>query len=350
MNFPYQAMLAETVTFKGHNGDLGEAYFARPLGPGPFPGVVIIHHMPGWDEWIKEVPRKLAYHGFLGIAPHLYFREGPGDPDDIGARVRAAGGVSDEQVIGDVAGSMEYLRALPYSNGKVAVMGFCSGGRHTFLVACRLPNVDAAVDCWGGNVIVDDPSLLNDKRPRAPIELSETPALPAVRHLRQRRSPIRRPIRSTGPRRCSRSSARPTSSTDTTAPVTGSLPTIVPLTAPSRRPMAGRRSLPSFRNTSVGTNSQEIGMCSYIVEKAALIGSAKGPKGWMHIDTANVYYDHPYHAPLDHALGIDFICEAEGGRDRVAVEISAELARELVKKILAALASGDAAHAAIAAE
>ena len=70
----------------------------------------------------------------------------------------------------------------------------------------------------------------------------------------------------------------------------------------------------------------------------------------MHIDTANVYYDHPYHAPLDHALGIDFICEAEGGRDRVAIEISAESARVLVKKILAALATGDAAHAAIAAE
>jgi Family of unknown function (DUF6295) len=87
-------------------------------------------------------------------------------------------------------------------------------------------------------------------------------------------------------------------------------------------------------------------MCSYIVEKAALFGSAKGTKGWMHIDTANVYYDHPYHAPLDHALGIDFICEAEGGRERVAVEISAESARELVKKILAALASGAAAHTA----
>jgi hypothetical protein len=51
-------------------------------------------------------------------------------------------------------------------------------------------------------------------------------------------------------------------------------------------------------------------------------------------------------------LGIDFICEAEGGRDRVAIEISAESARELVKKILAALASGEAAHAspAVAAE
>ena len=64
-------------------------------------------------------------------------------------------------------------------------------------------------------------------------------------------------------------------------------------------------------------------MCSYIVEKAKLLGSAKGPNGWMRIDTANVYYDHPFHAPLDHALGIDFICEADGGRDRVAVELSA---------------------------
>jgi Family of unknown function (DUF6295) len=86
-------------------------------------------------------------------------------------------------------------------------------------------------------------------------------------------------------------------------------------------------------------------MCSYIVEKAALVGSAKGPKGWMRIDTANVYYDHPYHAPLDHALGIDFVCEADGGRERVAVELSAESARALVEKILAALETGKAAHA-----
>ena len=78
----------------------------------------------------------------------------------------------------------------------------------------------------------------------------------------------------------------------------------------------------------------------------------------MRIDTANVYYDHPFHAPLDHALGIDFINEAEGARERVAVELSAESARELVERILAALATGEiepgkAAHdaaAAVAAE
>ena len=88
-------------------------------------------------------------------------------------------------------------------------------------------------------------------------------------------------------------------------------------------------------------------MCSYIVEKAKLVGSAKGPNGWMRVDTANVYYDHPYHAPLDHALGIDFICEADGGRERVAVEISRGSALELIEKIQAALASGDVAHAAV---
>src|SRR5688572_16781438 len=85
-------------------------------------------------------------------------------------------------------------------------------------------------------------------------------------------------------------------------------------------------------------------MCSYIVEKAAMRGSAKGPSGWMRIDTANVYYDHPYHAPMDHALAMDFVCEADGGRERVAVEISRESALELIEKIKAALASGDAAH------
>jgi hypothetical protein len=94
------------------------------------------------------------------------------------------------------------------------------------------------------------------------------------------------------------------------------------------------------------TQSKEKAMCSYIIEKTAVSGSAKGANGWMRIDTANVYFDHPYHAPLDHALAIDFVCEADGAKERVAVELSAESARALVKNILAALASGEAAHMA----
>src|SRR5262245_66480435 len=138
-------MLAETIAFRGHKGDVGEAYYARPLGAGPFPGVVLIHHMPGWDWWIKEATRKLAYHGYAAISPHLYFRDGPGSPDDVGAKVRAAGGVADAQVIGDVAGAMAFLRAQPNSNGKVGLIGFRSGGRHVYPCGWHLPGIPAPV-------------------------------------------------------------------------------------------------------------------------------------------------------------------------------------------------------------
>jgi hypothetical protein len=85
-------------------------------------------------------------------------------------------------------------------------------------------------------------------------------------------------------------------------------------------------------------------MCSYIVEKTPVEGSAKGPNGWMRIDTANVFFDHPYHAPFSHVLGIDFVREADGAAERVAVELTADSARALVKSIMAALETGEAAH------
>jgi carboxymethylenebutenolidase len=168
------------VRFRGHNGDEGEAYYARPNEARRYPGVVVIHHAPGWDEWITEATRKLAHHGFAAIAPHLFFRSGPGAPDDVAARVRAAGGVPDGQVMGDVAGAMAFLRGRPEASGKVGVIGFCSGGRQTFLVACLAKGVDAAVDCWGGNVVVDDPSLLTPRRPVAPIEYADKLGCPLL--------------------------------------------------------------------------------------------------------------------------------------------------------------------------
>ena len=70
-------------------------------------------------------------------------------------------------------------------------------------------------------------------------------------------------------------------------------------------------------------------MCTYITEKTKIYGSAKGANGWVKVDAANVYFDHPYHAQLDHALGIDFVNDAGGSTDRVAVELSAESARRI---------------------
>lgn len=177
---PYEGLIAESVTIRGHNGDEIEAYYGRPLGEGPFPGVVVIHHAPGWDEWTREVVHKLAHHGYMAISPHLYARHGPGTPDDAAARGRAAGGMRDDDVMGDVKGSMDFLRAQPQASGKIGTIGFCSGGRHVYLSACSLQGIDAAVDCWGGNVIVDDPAALTDARPVAPIDLTAQMGAPLL--------------------------------------------------------------------------------------------------------------------------------------------------------------------------
>jgi carboxymethylenebutenolidase len=161
----YEGMLSETITMPGYKGDLIHTYFVRPLGKGPFPGIVLIPHMPGWDEFYRETARRFAQHGYLAICPDINCRFGHGTPDEVVAKVRAAGGVSDDSVIGDCEGAMKYLRSLPYSNGKVGLIGTCSGGRQSFLVACRGKGFNAAVECWGGRVVC--PS--NDLTPAQPV-------------------------------------------------------------------------------------------------------------------------------------------------------------------------------------
>jgi carboxymethylenebutenolidase len=153
----HDLMMAETISITGHDGDRIEAYLARPLGPGPYGGVVVIHHMPGYDEATKEITRKFAGHGYNAVCPNLYSREAPGaSPDDAAAAARARGGVPDERLVGDVAGAAGYLRAMPSSNGKVGTIGYCSGGRQSFLAAVSLP-LDAAVDCYGAFVVGTPP-------------------------------------------------------------------------------------------------------------------------------------------------------------------------------------------------
>jgi uncharacterized protein DUF6295 len=81
-------------------------------------------------------------------------------------------------------------------------------------------------------------------------------------------------------------------------------------------------------------------MCTYATMQAAIDGSAKGPNGsWFHVSDATVYFDHPVHAMADHTLNIDFAAPDRGPSARVAVELTAASARELVAAIQAALAS-----------
>ena len=165
-------LTAGPVTFKAGGGDEINAYVVRPDGDGPFPGIVWIHHMPGWDELTQEFARRLANHGYNVIAPNYYFRYGHGTPDDVTATVRADGGVADDSVVADSEAAMNWLKALPTRNGKVGITGTCSGGRHAVLTASRVKGFDAVVDLWGGGVVMPADAL-NAKRPVAPIDLTK---------------------------------------------------------------------------------------------------------------------------------------------------------------------------------
>jgi len=170
----YDGMLAETITITGHRGERIPAYLARPLGPGPFPGVVVIHHMPGYDPPTLGIARDFAAAGFAAICPNLHHRYAPGAPHgEAAAATREAGGVPDDQCVADVAAAADVVRALPNANGKVGVIGYCSGGRQAYVVACSI-ELDAAVDCYGGRVVASGDEL-TPAQPVAAIDM--TPGL-----------------------------------------------------------------------------------------------------------------------------------------------------------------------------
>ena len=90
-----EGMSVDIIQISGYANDRIHAYFGRPNSPGPHPGIVLVHHMPGWDEFFRETARRFVDHGYLVISPNLYERFGHGTPPDVAAAVRADGGVSD---------------------------------------------------------------------------------------------------------------------------------------------------------------------------------------------------------------------------------------------------------------
>ena len=163
---------ASITTYQGGGGDEIHAYVARPRSGGPFPGVVAVHHMPGWDEFYQEFVERLARHGYMVICPDLYCRYGHGSPDDVAAKVRSQGGVHDDSVVADCAAAREWLRSQPDCTGKVGIIGSCSGGRHAVLTASMVPGFSAVVDLWGGGVVMSEDQL-SPARPVAPIDYTK---------------------------------------------------------------------------------------------------------------------------------------------------------------------------------
>ena len=171
-------MVAGVSKIQGGAGEI-KAYIARPDGAGPYPGVVLMHHVPGWDEFYREFARRFAEHGYIAVVPNLFEQYGDGTPSEVAARAREDGYPSDDAVVADAQASLNWIKAQASSNGKVGVIGSCSGGRHATLVASRAEGFNAAVNLWGGGVVTPASSL-TPKQPVAVVDLTPQLSCPLL--------------------------------------------------------------------------------------------------------------------------------------------------------------------------
>ena len=159
---------------------LGEidVYVAYPTADGPHPGIVVLEEAFGRVEHIEDLCRRFANAGYVAASPELYARTGaPGH--DFEKVLPAMFGLPDSQIVSDVESVAAHLRGLDETTDRVALTGFCMGGRATTLTAFSSTAFDVAIPCWGGFInratFEDDTT---ESRPVPPAELAENLACP----------------------------------------------------------------------------------------------------------------------------------------------------------------------------
>jgi carboxymethylenebutenolidase len=152
----------------GQGNDTFPGYFARPAAGESFPIVLVVQEIFGVHEHIKDICRRLAKRGYLAVAPELYFRQGDvsklKDINEILEKVVAK--VPDAQVMNDLDASVAWAAANKGDVKRVAVTGFCYGGRITWLYAVHNPDVKAGV-AWYGRL----QGVASANQPKHPIDL-----------------------------------------------------------------------------------------------------------------------------------------------------------------------------------
>lgn len=175
-----EALRTSDVRIASEPGTIN-GYLAQPATAGAYPGIIVIHEAFGIVEHIKDIARRFANIGFNALAPDLYTRVGPPDPNSMDSVLPKMFGLSDAQVVRDLESAAAHLRGLPGATGKVGVIGFCSGGRQTLLFACSSDKVDAAVDCWGGFIQRAKPDAeTTPERPTKVIDLASNLRCPLL--------------------------------------------------------------------------------------------------------------------------------------------------------------------------
>jgi len=124
-------------------------HLSAPEGPGLFPGIVVIQHQGGVDEFMQNLTQRLARAGYVAAAPDLYHRDGPDCQDDI---VTRRSRLRDRNIINDVNAGVGFLRGHSAIDGnRLGIIGFCMGGRIVYLMAAASPAFQAAVAYYPGH-------------------------------------------------------------------------------------------------------------------------------------------------------------------------------------------------------
>jgi carboxymethylenebutenolidase len=122
---------------------------AHPDGLGPLPAVVVIQHQYGVDQFMMEMTERFAREGFFGVCPDLYHRDGPDCKDDGPTR---RGRARDVNIINDINATVAYLKSNKIVDSRrVAILGFCMGGRVAYLMAGASKDFKAAISWYGGS-------------------------------------------------------------------------------------------------------------------------------------------------------------------------------------------------------
>jgi carboxymethylenebutenolidase len=127
------------------------AYVARPNAPGPFPAVIVVNEVFGLHAYILDICRRFAKLGYVAIAPGFFDRAGdPAPLTDFGQIFKIVATASDQQVMGDVAAALKFLKAQPFVNSrKIAITGFCWGGKVVWNACETFPQIKAGVAWYG---------------------------------------------------------------------------------------------------------------------------------------------------------------------------------------------------------
>jgi carboxymethylenebutenolidase len=174
-----EGLLVGAIEVPTLGGDVAiPAYRAQPGGPGPHPLVLVVHEIFGVHEYIQDVCRRLAHEGYLAVAPELFVRYGDVSlqPDLKDTVLNVVRFVPDAEVMADLDACVRWGAASGDADpNRLAITGFCWGGRTVWLYAAHNPSLRAGI-AWYGRLVGD----ASEKTPRHPLQLANSLHAPVL--------------------------------------------------------------------------------------------------------------------------------------------------------------------------